>query len=76
MYGTRYAILERKRMCQTPKQNTSNWKSVIFLCLHFPVESCHILLLSSMSDFVPCDLSLQNIKGSLLLPPRGGSTIL
>ena len=31
----------------------------IFLCLHFPVESYHILFLSSMLDFVPCDLQLQ-----------------
>ena len=39
-------------------------KSVIFLCLYFPVESCHILLLSNILDFVPCDLQLQsfNIK--------------
>ena len=41
-------ILESQRMCQTPKQNTINWKSVIFLCLHFPMESCHILLLSNI----------------------------
>ena len=27
--------------------------------LHFPVESCHILLLFRMSDFVPCDLKVQ-----------------
>ena len=46
-------------MCQPPKQNTINWKSVIFLCLHFPVESGHTLLLSNFLDFVPCDLQLQ-----------------
>ena len=46
-------------MCQTPKQNTINWESVIFLCLHFPVESCHILLLSNILDFVPGDLQLK-----------------
>ena len=32
---------------------------MIFLCLHFPVESCHIRLLSNIFDFVPCDLQLQ-----------------
>ena len=49
--------LESKRMCQTPKQNAIICKnSVIFLCLHFPVESCHILLLSNILDFIPCDL--------------------
>ena len=46
-------------MCQTPKQNTINYKSVIFLFLHLPVKSCHILLLCNILDFVPCDLQLQ-----------------
>ena len=41
------------------KINTDNWKSVIFFGSHFPVESCHILLPSSLLDFVPCDLKLQ-----------------
>ena len=50
-------------MCQTPKQKQKiNYKSVIFLCLHFPVKSCDILLLSNFLDFVPCDLRLQRAQ--------------
>ena len=66
-HGTKSKIFESKRMCQTPKQNTINLKSVIFLCLHFPVESCHILLLSNILDFVPSDLQLQRANWSLVL---------
>ena len=46
-------------MCQTPEQITVNEISVIFLCLHFLMESRHILLLSNILDFVPCNLQLQ-----------------
>ena len=46
-------------MYKIPKQNTINKELMFYLCLHFPAESCHILLLSNLLDFVPCDLQLQ-----------------
>ena len=49
----------RAKECARLQNKTINKKSVIFLCLHFPVESCHIVLLSNMLDFVPCDLQLK-----------------
>ena len=45
-----------KECARLQNKTPLTWKSVIFICLHFPVESCHILLLSSMLDFVPCHI--------------------
>ena len=49
----------RAKECARLQNKTQLNKKVIFLYLHFPVESCYILLLSNILDFVPCDLRLQ-----------------
>ena len=41
---------------------------MIFLCLHFPVESYHIVLLSNILDFVPCNLQLQRPTAAFDIP--------
>ena len=47
------------RMWHTPKQNTINWKSVIFLCLHFPSGVLSHSFALQYFGFVLCDLQLQ-----------------
>ena len=46
----------RTKECARIQNKTQLTRKV---CSHFPVESCHILLLSNILDFVPCDLQLQ-----------------
>ena len=46
----------RAKECARLQNKTHLIRKVLFvLCLHFPGESCHILLLSNILDFVPCD---------------------
>ena len=70
-------------MCQTPKQNTIlKLEKVYFSLFTFPSgESCHILLLSNILDFVPAAKCLlrvihpKNILSHVAMYHNAGSTV-
>ena len=49
----------RARKCARLQNKTQLTRSVFFSLFHFQVESYHILLLSNMLAFAPCDLQPQ-----------------